>query len=198
MIKFNNISKEKPYTIFQDIYHDSFKAKQKNIEAISISSYSPKTNEVTARFVNLKFINDKEFIFFSNYESPKSKDFSIHNQITGLIYWNSVNVQIRLKAKIKKTSKEFNNTYFAERDKNKNAIAISSNQSTSIDTFHDVINNYEESKKKDNLTICPDYWGGFSFTPYYFEFWKGQQYRLNKRDAYSLKDNEWIHQTLQP
>ena len=36
MIKFNNISKEKPYTIFQDIYHDSFKAKQKNIEAITV------------------------------------------------------------------------------------------------------------------------------------------------------------------
>ena len=72
-------------------YDESLKANQQNIEAISISSYSDKNKEVNARYVNLKFVDDKKFIFFSNYLSPKSKEFNNHNQITALIYWNSIN-----------------------------------------------------------------------------------------------------------
>ena len=130
MIQFNNISQEIPYLVFMDKYNESLKAKQPNIEAICISSYSTTNKEVNARFVNLKFVNDKEFIFFSNYESPKSKDFISHNQITAIFYWNSINMQIRMKAKINQTSTKFNMQYFSQRDIKKNALAISSKQSS--------------------------------------------------------------------
>ena len=198
MIQFDNISKEMPYLVFKDKYTESLNAKQKNIEAISISSYSSENEEVNARYVNLKFVKDREFIFFSNYTSPKSQEFQTHNQITALIYWSSINVQIRMKAHIKKTSKEFNNAYFAERDEKKNALAISSQQSSAVDSYQDVQNNYELAIKNSNLSECPDYWGGYSFTPYYFEFWEGHEQRLNKREAYELKNGEWIHSFLQP
>ena len=108
MIKFTKLSNESPYKIFREKYNNARDANQKNIEAVSISSYSKSLNEVNSRFVNLKTLNDKDFIFFSNYESPKSQEFAEHNQITALFYWNAVNVQIRLKAIIKKTSKEYN------------------------------------------------------------------------------------------
>ena len=112
MIEFNNLSQETPYKVFKDLYHESLKANQKNIEAICIASYSTKNKEVNGRFVNLKFINNKEFIFFSNYNSIKARDFNDHKQITALIYWSSTNVQIRMKAKIEKTDKKFNQEYF--------------------------------------------------------------------------------------
>ena len=198
MIEFNNLNKETPYLVFKDAYNKSQKSKQKNIEAICIASYSSESKEVNARFVNLKFINDKEFIFFSNYESPKSKNFLSHGQITGLIYWNSINVQIRMKAHIKQTNEEFNKTYFAQRDKKKNALAISSDQSKVISSYEAVQENYDRSLKEDNLTECPEYWGGYSFTPYYFEFWEGHESRLNKRDVYEMKSNKWVHSILQP
>ena len=67
MIKFNNPSQETPYLIFKEIYNKSLNAKQSNIDAITIASYSSIYKEVSARYVNLKFIQDKEFIFFSNY-----------------------------------------------------------------------------------------------------------------------------------
>ena len=198
MIKFDNLSNETPYRMFKEKYEDSLKANQKIIEAICISSFSSIDNEVNARFVNLKFVKDKEFIFFSNYESPKSQDFISHNQITALIYWNSTNVQIRMKAKIKQTSKKFNMEYFAKRDIRKNALAISSNQSNKIASYEDVSKNYEKSLKKDNLEKCPEYWGGYSFIPYYFEFWEGHKSRINKREVYEIKDNKWINYFLQP
>ena len=52
--------------------------------------------------------------------------------------------------------------------------------------------------KNDDLKKCPDYWGGYSFTPYYFEFWEGHESRLNKREVYEKSDDSWKHLILQP
>jgi pyridoxamine 5'-phosphate oxidase len=198
MIEILNQSQETPYLIFKDRYEDAKKASQKNIEAICISSYSKSRDEVSSRFVNLKKINDKNFIFFSNYNSPKAQDFADNSKISAVFFWNNTNVQIRLKAVIKKTPDSFNKEYFKNRDKNKNALAISSKQSKLIDSFKSVKENYNESLINDDLSKCPNYWGGFSFKPYYFEFWEGHISRLNQRDVYEMQKGRWIHNILQP
>ena len=198
MIQFQDISNQIPYLIFKEKYYEAINAGQKNIEAVAISSFDKKLNEVDSRFVNLKFINDINFIFFSNYNSPKSKAFSSHNQIAAVFYWPSINVQIRMKAKIKKTSNAFNKEYFYERSEEKNALAISSNQSKLIDSYNQVKKNYNRSLEIDDLKKCPEYWGGFSFIPYYFEFWEGNESRKNKREVFNKIDNIWEHSFLQP
>jgi len=198
MINLKKISSEAPYRVFKDNYDEAIKNKQKNIEAICISSYSKNTNEVNARFVNLKFIQDKKFIFFSNYNSPKAQDFFNHKQITALIYWQNIDVQIRMKALIEKTSPELNQAYFEQRDKKKNALSISSNQSSYIESYEDIQNDYKKVLESEDLLICPKYWGGYFFVPFYFEFWQGHASRINKREIYELKGNEWMKGYLQP
>ena len=198
MIQFKNLNQEEPYLLFKSKYDEAYSAGQKVIEAISISTFENKTNEVDSRFVNLKFVSENEFIFFSNYKSPKANSFETHNQIAALIYWSSINVQIRMKAKIKKMSNDYNQRYFENRSKKKNALAISSNQSKPINSYKQVIENYNKSLNNDNLKKCPEYWGGYSFTPYYFEFWEGHESRLNKREIYNLKDGEWEKYFIQP
>ena len=198
MIQFNNLNQEMPYLLFKAKYDEALNLGQIGIEAISVSTYESKTNEVDSRYVNLKFITNDEFIFFSNYDSPKASSFISHNQIAVLVYWPSINVQIRMKAKIKKTPNEYNQKYFFDRSEEKNALAISSNQSKPIDSYSQVKKNYKQSLETDDLKKCPEYWGGYSFTPYYFEFWEGHQSRLNKRDVYELNGQDWIHSILQP
>tara|TARA_B100000575_G_C23141158_1_gene664124 strand:+ start:734 stop:1330 length:597 start_codon:yes stop_codon:yes gene_type:complete len=198
MIKFINLSKEEPYLKFKEKYNDAFLKNQQNIEAISISSYSKVLKEVNSRFVNLKFLDNKEFIFFSNYDSVKSREFKDHNQITALIYWNTIDTQIRLKAIIKKKSEDYNKHYFMNRSPKKNALAISSNQSKPIDSYDKVIANYNQSLEFDDLKDCPSYWGGYSFIPYYFEFWEGHESRINKRQVFYEEKNCWHSLILQP
>lgn len=198
MIEFNNLSKQRPYLIFKDKYDEALISGQKNIEAVSISSYNKKSEEVDSRFVNLKYIIDKDFIFFSNYQSQKNLAFESHNQIAALFYWPSINSQIRIKAVIKKTSDKFNQSYFKKRDFKKNALAISSNQSNIISDYDEVVSNYEHVLRNSNLKNCPKYWGGFSFTPYSIEFWEGHDSRLNKRDLYIKKQGNWNHSVLEP
>ena len=117
MIKFINPRPEKPYTHFQSLYQEALANDQRGIEAISISSYNKEISEVEARYVNLKYINDNEWIFFSNYNSPKARQFESHSQISALIFWPSINTQIRIKALISKTSIEFSDEHFKGRTK---------------------------------------------------------------------------------
>ena len=112
MIKFNDLNQETPYQLLKEKYDEAVDAGQKVIEAISISSFNKQIHEVDSRYVNLKFIADDEFIFFSNYDSSKASSFNSHNQIAALLYWPSINVQIRMKAKIKRMTDEFNQNYF--------------------------------------------------------------------------------------
>jgi pyridoxamine 5'-phosphate oxidase len=198
MIQFNNLNQEIPYQLFKAKYDEAVEAGQRGVEAISISSYNKEMSEVDSRYVNLKFISNDEFIFFSNYNSPKASSFNSHNQIAALVYWSSINVQIRVKARIKKTSNDFNKKYFLNRTKEKNALAISSNQSLPIDSYNQVKENYNKSLKNDDLKKCPEFWGGYSFTPYYFEFWEGHESRINKREIFEKIDGVWEQSFLQP
>lgn len=198
MIVFSNECKSQPFLRFKEKYNQAVKANQQSIEAISISSFNKTLSEVNSRFVNLKIINSNEFIFFTNYNSPKSIEFQSHDQIAAVFHWASINIQIRIKAKIKKTPTEYNQKYFFERSPQKNALAISSNQSEPIESYDYVIDRYKKSLESGNLEECPYFWGGYSFTPYYFEFWEGHESRLNKRDSYQLKNRKWHHSTLQP
>ena len=198
MIQFNNLNQEKPYLLFEAKYNEALNAGQKVIEAISISSFNNQINEVDSRYVNLKFITNDEFIFFSNYKSPKASAFNSNNQIAALVYWSSINVQIRMKAKIKKTSNEYNQNYFFNRSKEKNALAISSCQSNPIESYNQVKENYKKSLKNSDLKKCPEYWGGYSFKPYYFEFWSGHENRINKREVFIYEKNKWNNFCLEP
>ena len=199
MIKFLNLNSEKPYSYFQALYREALENGQKGIEAISVSSYNRASSEVEARYVNLKYIANNEWIFFSNYHSPKANQFESHSQVSILIYWASINTQIRMKAKIFKTSAEFSNEHFQGRTKEKNALAISSNQSQIIGSFDEVEKNfYETLESMTSEMVRPDFWGGYSFIPYYFEFWQGHKNRLNKRHVFELEDKEWAERFLQP
>jgi pyridoxamine 5'-phosphate oxidase len=198
MINIKKICKNKPYSIFKEKYLEAYSAGQKNIEAMVIASYNANTEEVDARYVNLKLIDKDQFVFFTNYKSPKSEAFQSHDQISATFLWTSVSTQIRIKAKITKTSKNFNQKYFQERNIYKNALAISSKQSQPIDSFNNVIQKYNETKKCNNLTKCPEYWGGFAFVPFEIEFWEGNEFRLNKRNLYKNYKNKWNHSILEP
>lgn len=199
MIKFYNLPNTAPYIEFTSLYKKATQNKQKAIEAISISSWDTSNKEVNSRYVNLKHIHGDEWTFYTNYESQKMKEFLSHKQISGLFYWNSINVQIRIKALAYKSSSKTSDEHFAKRSRKKNALAISSMQSRQINSYADVVEKYNQTYQSiDKITKRPEYWGGISFKPYYFEFWKGHESRLNERRVYINKNDHWNDFVLEP
>lgn len=198
MISFINDSNCIPFINFRKNYQKAMKANQNAIHAMAVSSFNPITNEVNSRFVNLKYIDKNKLFFFTNYNSPKSYEFKKHNQVSALIYWSSIHVQIRMKGYISRADKKLNQKYFSKRSSSKNALAISSNQSERISSYEQVISNYQRVKNNNNLKNCPNYWGGFFIEPFEIEFWYGHENRINRRDVYTKVDTKWSHYILEP
>lgn len=199
MIVFNNICEDPPYFKFQEFYNNALSNNQNNIEAVSISSLNPSTHEVESRYVNLKYINKDEWIFFTNYNSPKAQSFAKFPKISALFFWPKINIQIRIKAKIFKTSSNFSDEHYKNRITEKNALAHSSMQSEKIASYDLVIQNYHKAlESSKEVLIRPANWGGYSFTPYYFEFWEGHESRINKREVFDKIDDAWKQSFLQP
>lgn len=199
MISFSKISKEEPYLIFKTLYKKALNKKQSSIEAASVSSFNPNTGEVESRFVNIKYLIEKKFIFFSNYNSLKANNFDNHNQISLLFYWNQIDVQIRIKAKICRSDEDFSDKHYYERSTKKNALAHSSKQSSTVNSYESVIKDYEEIlKSKSLISSRPKYWGGFDIFPYYFEFWEGNRHRVNKRTVFKFSNKCWKKYFLSP
>ena len=197
MINFINIKNIEPYLKFKQIYELALSKNQNAIEAISIASFNKELNQVDSRFVNLKYIIDEEWVFFSNYDSKKAKDFISHPQVSCLFYWDKINYQIRMKANIFKSDKMLSDKHYKRRSHKKNTLAWSSNQSQSINSYEEVVKQYDLESVNYNQQR-PDFWGGFSFVPYYFEFWEGNDNRLNKREVFTLVENNWEISFLQP
>lgn len=202
MFECDYINNSKPYKKFYMIYENALLHNQTSVEVVAISSFDKIHKEVESRYVNLKYIFDEEWIFFSNYNSNKARNFKEHDQISALFYWEKINTQIRIKAKISKSSDKISDKHFKKRSFSKNVLSISSMQSEIIDSYDNVVNNYnimlEKLKDKKYLHKRPQYWGGYSFVPYYFEFWEGDDNRLNKREIFSKKNTSWQRKILQP
>ncbi len=188
-----------PYQKLYRLYQEAVKKNQPEIQAVCISSYNTDKNEVDSRFVNLKYINDEEWIFFTNYKSPKAQAFKQNSQISCAIYWEKINAQIRLKAKIFKTSEEFSNMHFEKRTFEKNTLSIISEQSCKISNYENIIDKYNKALKTSPVDQKrPNYWGGYSMKPYQIEFWQGHKNRINKRELFEYNDDKWHKYFLAP
>ena len=199
MFEIIDICQSRPYKLFLKHLNNANLSNQDAIDAISICSFDNGKKEVDSRYVNLKYIINDSWIFFSNYKSSKANQFLSHNQIAASFFWSSINVQVRIKAYIKKTDSNFSDQHFNNREIEKNALSISSYQSEKISSYEEVIKRYEKTKKNSYKNESrPSYWGGYCFKPYYFEFWEGNSSRINKREVFELDGNIWNHFFLQP
>ena len=186
-----------PMTRFKQLYDLALSTNQSNIEAICISTSSSK-GIPSSRMVNIKYVEDDNFIFFTNYDSQKSVELNNNQYISCVFYWPSINSQIRINGIAKKINATESDIHFNNRDRKKNALAISSNQSKKIISYKKVLEQYHEVLDSDDCLKRPDYWGGYKISPYYFEFWKGNNFRINKREAFELSNNEWNKFILEP
>jgi len=199
MIDISEIGTSEPFRRFNFFYDKASKNNQKSIDALTVCSFNLFLQETDVRIVNLKYIKKNKFIFFTNYKSKKANDFESHPQVSALIFWNTINVQIRIKGIIKKTSSKLSDDHFKKRSLKKNALAISSCQSQTTHSYNIVKKKYEDMFNSDyDLESRPEYWGGYEINPYYFEFWEGNDSRINKREVFKNSNGHWRQSFLQP
>ena len=171
-----------------------------NIIEPSAMSLATSDDYIGIRTVLLKFFDDKGFVFFTNYESKKSKQLQNNPQAALLFPWLALERQVKIIGSVEKITKLESLKYFSSRPKDSQIGAWSSQQSSKISSRAILVDQFAVMKKKfaNGEIPLPDFWGGYRVVPESIEFWQGRESRLHDRLIYERKDNGWDISRLSP
>ena len=171
-----------------------------NIIEPSAMSLATSDDYIGIRTVLLKFFDDKGFVFFTNYESKKSKQLQNNPQAALLFPWLALERQVKIIGSVEKITKLESLKYFSSRPKDSQIGAWSSQQSSKISSRAILVDQFAVMKKKfaNGEIPLPDFWGGYRVVPQSIEFWQGRESRLHDRLIYERKDEEWVISRLSP
>lgn len=155
---------------------------------------------VDSRTVLLKGIEDRQFVFYTNYNSNKGQQLQDNPSCSLLFLWLQQERQIIIRGHALKHSPEASEAYFQSRPRESRIGAWVSDQSTPISSREDLEAKLTEymDRFKDVEVPRPEHWGGFCVVPYEIEFWQGRPSRLHDRILYFIHEGEWRFERLQP
>lgn len=153
------------------------------------------------RFVLVKQVDARGFVFFTNYESRKARDLHDNPRAALAFHWASIGVQVRVQGAIEVVSAAESDAYFGSRPRGSQLGAWASEQSqpiadrAALDAKLDEIARRFDGK---NAIPRPPHWGGFRLVPQSIEFWQNRDDRLHDRFRFTRTAGGWECLRLQP
>ena len=155
----------------------------------------------SARIVLLKGLDERGFIFFTNYSSRKGRELAENPNAALVFYWVEQERQVCIAGEVARISIAESEAYFKTRPKGSRIGAWASHQSEVVESRAVLEGHWEEMNRKfpgDDVPM-PPYWGGYVLSPKRVEFWQGCPNRLHDRFRYSKQpDNSWQIERLSP
>ncbi len=194
----SNVSKN-PFDQFSTWMKEAIEAQILDPNAMTLAT-ADKNGIPSARVVLLKSIDEEGLVFFTNYESKKSKDLLENPNASVVFFWKELERQLRVAGAVEKISKKESEEYFKTRPYESKLGAWASKQSSEIPGRKSLEEKFSEMKNKfgENDIPLPDFWGGFRLMPKEFEFWQGRVNRLHDRIAYIKENEKWKIVRLAP
>ncbi len=189
-----------PFRQFDHWFNVAKKHVEKDPNAMSLATVGS-NGAPSLRTVLLKYYDETGFVFFTNYESKKSKQIGENNNVALLFNWLDLERQIIIEGTAEKISKAESLKYCSSRPQGSQLGAWVSNQSSVISSRSILLTKLAEMKRKfkDGKIPLPDFWGGYRVMPKKIEFWQGGENRLHDRFLYTPTDkNNWKIERLAP
>ncbi len=187
---------------------DQFTAWWKDVERSHIPEHNVMTlatagssAEPDARTLLLKGFDHDGFIFFTNYNSAKSKQLEENAKCCLLFYWKELERQVRINGTAQKLSLKESIHYFDTRPEDSKLGAWASPQSMVVagqSWLTETLQFYRE-RFKHGVIPKPPHWGGYRVAASKIEFWQGRPGRMHDRILYRWDTNgSWIIERLAP
>jgi pyridoxamine 5'-phosphate oxidase len=155
----------------------------------------------SVRTVLLKGVDDRGFIFYTNYASRKAREIDETGRASLLFFWRAVERQVRIDGSVEKVSADDADAYFATRPLESRWSVYASKQSTPIQSREALESRFDVAREIYGDTVPrPHWWGGYRVIPDEMEFWQGRMNRLHDRLLYSRPPaaGSWQRQRLAP
>jgi len=158
------------------------------------------TGRPTARHVLLKGLDERGFVWFTNYESAKARDLDVNPRAALVFPWFPIRLQVVVSGVVTKIDAAESDAYFATRDRASQLGAWASPQSSPIPdrAWLEARVAGVEARFAGSTVPRPPYWGGYRLAPDRFEFWHNQPSRLHDRFCYERIPSGWTIERLAP
>ena len=154
----------------------------------------------SARVVLLKGLDERGFVFYSNYESSKARDMAENANVALVFNWLGLERQVRIQGEVSKVSREESLAYFKSRPHASQLGAWASHQSRVIEgreVLEERLAELQEEYEEGQVPL-PEFWGGYVVRPVAVEFWQGRPSRLHDRFLYTQEGVAWKIERLSP
>ena len=188
-----------PIAQFRHWFDEALAAESLEATAMTLATASP-AGEPAARTVLLKAVDERGFVFFTNYESAKARDLEANPRACLLFFWGELERQVRITGRVSRISREETAEYFKTRPRDSQLGAWVSPQSRVIPHRRVLEENLESlaAQYEGDLVPVPPFWGGFRVAPDTIEFWQGRPRRLHDRLLYTRSESGWTRVRLAP
>ena len=191
---------ENPIELFKIWFSEAEKKEINDPNALALAT-SGSDNQPSVRMVLLKGINEKGFVFYTNFSSTKGKDLKDNNKASMCFHWKSIRRQVRITGNVEIVSDTEADNYFASRPYKNKIGAWASSQSSVMKKRENFLENVKKMEKKYPETSKvprPPHWSGWRLIPEQIEFWLDGEGRIHERLLYKKIKNNWLKELLYP
>lgn len=170
-----------------------------DINAMTLATVD-KDGKPSTRTVLLKSVDERGFVFFTNYDSRKGRELAENPNAALTFFWSDLERQVCVAGSVSKLPVAESEAYFQSRPRGSQLAAWASEQSAVVPDRATLEAKWRELEKKFPGAIpLPPNWGGFVLRPERIEFWQGRPSRLHDRFSYSRnQDGAWKLERLAP
>ncbi len=194
-----------PVSMFRRWMHDVVRAGLHEPNAFVLAT-AGSDGTPTSRIVLLKGIDERGFVFFTNYASRKGAEISANPRCALLFPWHQLERQVRVEGAAIPLSDAENDGYFATRPRASQIGAWASPQSEVVADRATLDARYAEvaGRYAEGDVPRPPHWGGYCVAPEVVEFWQGRLGRMHDRLRYrrvstgSNAATGWVTERLAP
>lgn len=140
----------------------------------------------SVRTVLLRALDERGFVFFSNYDSRKGRELAANPHAALLFPWHPLSRQVIVEGVAGVVDPAESDAYWATRPRGSQLAAMASPQSRVIPDRATVEDRWAELERRlaGEDVPRPANWGGIRVTPQCVEFWQGREQRMHDRLVY--------------